>query len=297
MRVDMDQLPCGCLITSADRKILFANRYFSDVLDWRPETLIGQNLNAVLNKATQLFCESYVIPMVIREGRCCEVLVSLISPGGTTYPKVASVQKTPDGNLAWVFLEAENRDRLFRELEAARIAVQEQREQLEVMTRTDDLTGLANRRDLEMSARRVFLDADRSAAAVSVVILDIDRFKSINDTHGHDVGDQVICALADVLKSTCRESDIVARMGGDEFVCVLNNTDAAGAGALCERIHEVLASTMVDICPLTVSIGLAVKPSDTQMAFPDVLKLADQSLYTVKKNGRNATHMVIANSA
>lgn len=295
--VDIDHLPCGCLITSPDRKILYINQYFSEILDWHPEALADQDINLVFNKATQLFCESYVIPMVFREGQCLEVLVTLTSPDGATYQKVANVRKMPDGNLAWVFLPAANRDRLFKELEAARIAIQEQSEQLKILTRTDDLTGLSNRRDLEVFAKRVLLDADRCAVAVSLVMVDIDRFKAVNDAQGHDIGDQVILALGNVLKSTCRQSDIVARLGGDEFVCVLNNTDGSEASALCNRIHEAVAGIRVGECRITVSIGLAVKPHDKEIAFPDLLKLADQCLYIVKENGRNASHMMTANAA
>ncbi len=295
--VDTDDLPCGCLISTPDRRIVSVNRYFLDALGWQPEELTGEDMNIVLNKATWLFCETYVIPMVLREGQCREVLVSLISQDGTAFPRVASVRGMSNGNFAWVFLEAENRSRLFKELEAARLAIQEQREQLEVIARTDELTGLANRRDLEISARRVFLEANREAKAVSVVILDIDRFKSINDGYGHSAGDQVICALANALRRTCRKSDIVARMGGDEFVCVLGNTDAADAAALCRRIHEEVAQTQVGACHFTVSMGIAVKPFDTEIPFADVLKLADQCLYNVKENGRNASHLMTAHVA
>lgn len=297
MLIDVDQFPCGCLVTSPDREILFANQYFSQMLDWQPEELTGQNMNVLLNRAAQLFCESYVIPTIFREGQCYEFALPLTLRDGSSYPKVASVRKTPDGNLAWVFLEAEKRNKLFYELETARFALQAQREQLEEMTRTDELTGLANRRDLESSARGVLQNANRSGLTVSVLMMDIDRFKSINDTFGHDVGDRALCALANALKWTCRKSDIVARLGGDEFVCVLNNTDARDAGALCDRIHETVARTMPDTCPFTVSIGLAVKPRDAQIGFPDILKLADQALYTVKGNGRNTTHIVTASAA
>ncbi len=297
MTIDVDHLPCGCLITSPNQEVLKVNQCLLDSLDRQSEALIGQNMNMVMDKATQLFCESFVIPMVFREGICREVLVSLKSPDGKTFPKVANVSKMPDGTLAWVFIEAANREKLFKELETARLAVQDKREQLEMLARTDDLTGLANRRDLEIRAHRVFLDAERSGGAVSVVILDIDCFKTVNDTHGHGVGDQVLCAFADVLKSTCRESDIVARMGGDEFVCVLNNCGSSDARVLCERIHQAVARTLLDTCQFTVSIGLAVKPHDTQMEFSEVLKLADRCLYIVKKNGRNASFMMTASAA
>jgi diguanylate cyclase (GGDEF)-like protein len=266
-------------------------------MDWHPDALADQNINLVFNKATQLFCESYVLPMVVREGQCLEVLITLSSPDGATFPKVANVRKMPDGNLAWVFLEAESRNRLFKELETAQIAIQQQSEQLELLASTDELTGLSNRRDLEISAKRVLLDADRGAVAVSLVMLDIDRFKSVNDTHGHDIGDQVIRALADVLKSTCRENDIVARLGGDEFVCVLNNTDTSEATALCNRIQEAVAGIRVNACQITVSIGLVIKPHNRQVAFPEMLSLADQCMYIVKENGRNACHMLKVNAA
>ncbi len=295
--MDVDDLPCGCMIISPDRKILSINQYFSEMLDWHPKTLTGRNMNLVLNKATQLFCESYVIPMVFREGQCCEVLVTLTSPDGATYPKVANIRKTPDGNLAWVFLPAENRARLFKELEAARVAIQRQSEQLEMLARTDELTGLSNRRDLEICAKRVLLDADRCAVPVSLVMLDIDRFKPVNDTYGHEVGDQVIRAVGDALKSTCRENDLVARLGGDEFVCLLNNVEAGEAGALCQRIHEAVGRISVGACQITVSIGLAVKPVGAKMTLPDMLKLADQCLYIVKQNGRNASHTMTASAA
>lgn len=297
MTIDFDLLPCGCLITSPDREILSVNQYFCEALGWQPEALTGQNMTKLLNKATQLFCESYVIPTVFGEGQCCEVLVSLTGPSGEAFPTVANVCRMPDGNIAWVFLEAEKRNRLFEELERARVAIQEQREKLELLSRTDELTGLANRRELECSARRIFLDADRTAASVAVLMLDIDCFKSVNDTYGHDIGDQVICALAGVLKLTCRKNDVVSRLGGDEFVCVLNRTDSFEANALCERLHEAIARTMVDGCQFTVSIGLAVKPHAAQMDFPDVLKLADQCLYIAKENGRNTSHMMTANAA
>ncbi|MFS4580442.1 GGDEF domain-containing protein [Phaeobacter sp. C3_T13_0] len=294
--MDINHLPCGCLITSPDQKILSINRYFSEAFDWHVAALADQKLNLVLNKATQLFCESYVIPMVLREGQCLEVLITLCSPDGAVFPAVANVQKMPDGNLAWVLLPAENRNRLFKELEAARIALQEKSEQLEILARTDALTGLANRRDLEVSAKLLLLNADRSSVPVSLVLLDIDHFKAVNDVHGHDIGDQVICALADVLRSVCRESDIMARLGGDEFVCVLINTDEAEASALCHRIHEAVAGIGVKTCQITVSIGFSVKPNGAQMALSDMLKLADQCLYVVKRNGGNASHTRRANA-
>lgn len=270
---------------------MVANQYFSEKLGWAPSLLIGQDISTVFTSATRLFCESYVIPTVFKDGRCCEIAVSLTSTDGTAFPKIASIRQTPDGDHVWIFLEAEKRNRLFQELESARSAVQEQRELLDCMAHTDDLTGLANRRDLEVSARRVFLEAQRSCTPVAVLMMDIDHFKSINDTYGHEFGDKALCGLADALTLSCRKTDIVARLGGDEFVCVLNNTEIDDALELCDRIHESVAEIMLGLCRFTVSIGLAILPCGSKLAFSEVLKLADQGLYKAKDAGRNATQI------
>ncbi|MEM7671373.1 MAG: GGDEF domain-containing protein, partial [Pseudomonadota bacterium] len=214
-----------------------------------------------------------------------------LNSSGGSVPKVASVRRMPNGNLVWIFLEAENRNSLFHELESARHALQEQREQLELLALTDPLTGLSNRRDFENKGRHIFATARRSGRPVSVLMLDVDRFKALNDTYGHDAGDRALCVLADVLKSTCRESDSVARLGGDEFACLLSDTDFADATLLRDRIRIAVEET--DNLEVTVSIGIAEMADDAQIDLYELLKRADEALYSAKRAGRDRTPAMV----
>lgn len=283
--IDVDHFPCGCLVTTHDARIVFANQYFNEKLEWDIASLVGRRLDHILTKPTQLFCESYIIPTVLNEGQCCEVQVSLLKSGGASIQKVTSVRRMPNGNLAWIFLEAENRNRLFHELETARLALQEQREKLELLAVTDPLTGLANRRGFENDGRQVLVRARRSGRPVSALMLDVDLFKILNDTYGHDAGDKALCILAGILKSSCGDGDSVARMGGDEFACLLVDTDLGGAKLLCERIHGALGKDAGH--PFTVSIGIAELADDDETDLYEFLKRADDALYAVKLERTN----------
>lgn len=294
---DINQFPCGCLVTSPDCKILSANRYFLEQLNQDPKALTGRSINVLLNRASQLFCDSYIIPTLAHEGKCCEVQISLTSVDGDVVHKVASVRKMADGNLTWVFIEAQKRNALFNELETARLALQHQREELDELARTDALTGVANRRALDGAARRMFQDADISGQPVTVLMMDVDRFKHINDTYGHDVGDQALCALADALTMSVRKTDMVCRLGGDEFVCILRDTPLEHAKALCGRIHDAVATAMPDTCQFTISIGVAVHAPGDPADFHDILKRADRALYRAKDAGRANTQVELSSAA
>ncbi|WP_299741140.1 GGDEF domain-containing protein [uncultured Roseobacter sp.] len=289
--VDIDHFPCGCLITTRDQKILFSNKYFEEELGWNAKVLERASVHKVLTTASVAYCNSYIVPTVLKEGRCCESQLSVVDVTGARHPKVISVRRLPNGNFAWVFVEAEKRDKLFHELEATRLELQSEKEKLEQLSLTDALTGVANRRAFDDAARRIFADADRSGAAVAVLMMDIDNFKSINDAHGHEVGDEALLALSDVLKATCRAADTIARVGGDEFICILPNSSLEEAKLVCKRIHLALADRVTGVCKFTVSIGASWRPATSSRPFADILKLADMALYEAKKAGRNQTRI------
>ena len=161
---------------------------------------------------------------------------------------------------------------------------------LETMATTDGLTGLLNKRAMLDAAASKVAAASRFGRKLSVLIADIDFFKKVNDTYGHDVGDVVIKGLADILKKQKRTTDVVARFGGEEFVVLCEQTDEAGAILLGERIREELASTVFHtaIGPLTVtcSLGIATFPECAGQWDP-LFKAADDALYISKRNGRN----------
>jgi two-component system cell cycle response regulator len=163
-------------------------------------------------------------------------------------------------------------------------------QKLETMATTDGLTGLLNKRSmLDQGAAKVAA-AKRFGRKLSVLITDIDFFKKVNDTHGHDVGDVVIKGLADILQKQKRTTDVVARFGGEEFVVLCEQTDEAGAALLGERIREELESTVFNTAngPLSVtcSVGIATFPEAGQ-SWEELFKAADEALYTSKRTGRN----------
>lgn len=153
----------------------------------------------------------------------------------------------------------------------------------------DPLTGVNNRASLDAYLKHQVLVSERHKTSVSLIMLDIDLFKSINDTFGHVVGDIVLRAVANAIVKCTRDSDVVFRYGGEEFVVILTNTEGAGADFLAERIRQSVASLDIDVLAnhtsITVSAGVSqFRPGDCPIS---LLSRADARLYTAKKLGRN----------
>ena len=161
---------------------------------------------------------------------------------------------------------------------------------LETMATTDGLTGLLNKRAMLDQATAKVAAATRFGRKLSVLITDIDWFKKVNDTHGHDIGDVVIKGLADILERTKRATDVVARFGGEEFVILCEQTDEAGAALLGERIREELEKTVFNTpsgpLSVTCSVGSATFP-EAGRTWEELFKGADEALYCSKRTGRN----------
>jgi diguanylate cyclase (GGDEF)-like protein len=153
--------------------------------------------------------------------------------------------------------------------------------------RIDALTGLANRRALEEILAAEISRAQRFAHQLAVVLLDLDRFKEINDSFGHAAGDAMLRAVSRLLTSLARQGDTVARWGGEEFVVVLPETDLAGAQRFAERLRRAIEAHAVGEMKTSASCGVATMlPEDN---VEELLGAADQALYQAKSNGRNRT--------
>lgn len=176
-----------------------------------------------------------------------------------------------------------------QELEAAN-------RELDRQSRSDHLTGVLNRRGFEAQLKLNLASARRRTSPMSVIIIDLDHFKQVNDTHGHDVGDQVIRHLSDTLRQRLRDSDIIARIGGEEFAALLPDTDAKGAMILAEELVKVVASRQAPVVgKVTISAGVSqldVKLED----MGDLIKGADEALYVAKRSGRNQAILHDANA-
>jgi diguanylate cyclase (GGDEF)-like protein len=159
-------------------------------------------------------------------------------------------------------------------------------QRLEKLAATDPLTGLANRRGAEQSLAAELSRARRENQPLSCVLLDVDRFKRINDTIGHQTGDNLLCQISAILRRSIRAYDIVARWGGEEFLLVLPGAAVGAAGALAERIRREIERMPTQIGEaITVSGGVA--EFDRAYNFERTLGLADQRLYQAKAAGRN----------
>ncbi len=163
---------------------------------------------------------------------------------------------------------------------------------------TDALTGLCNRRAFLMESRRLVSRAWREGKPVSVLFVDADHFKAINDRYGHRFGDQVLRILAQRIASMSRATDLVARYGGEEFVLLLPDTDAATAERVAERIRrhvagdpiEAVGDTHAPSVEVTVSVGMATAmPDGCRTTLDDLVEAADGALYSAKGGGRNRT--------
>ncbi|MCA9791087.1 MAG: diguanylate cyclase, partial [Candidatus Eremiobacteraeota bacterium] len=163
-------------------------------------------------------------------------------------------------------------------------------EELRVLATTDSLTGAANRRRFLELAEQEFQRARRYPSPLAGVMLDADNFKAVNDNYGHDVGDQVLKALAGVVAAQLRVSEVFGRMGGEEFAIAMPSTDAQGAAIMAERLRQAVAALEVEArgekVRFTISIGIAeLTPADT--SFASILSRADAALYQAKAAGRN----------
>lgn len=164
------------------------------------------------------------------------------------------------------------------------------REQLEIMVRTDELSGLGNRRHFMESLHREAERSRRYQRPLSLVVLDIDRFKRINDTHGHHGGDAVIRQVGQILRRELREQDIICRMGGEEFAILMPETGEARAYAIADRLRELMMQAKLDggngDVSFTASFGVT-ELFPHEAGVEKMLQRVDNHLYRAKHHGRN----------
>lgn len=163
--------------------------------------------------------------------------------------------------------------------------------QLRLIAQSDHLTGALTRRGFAEQAEREINRSGRYDRPSSLIMLDLDHFKSINDSHGHGVGDDVLRHVAEIIKATIRPSDVLGRLGGEEFGILLTETGAEDARIAAERIRHAIATSPLVVSPalsisVTASLGVASITEDVS-AFADWLKAADELLYSAKHAGRN----------
>ncbi|MCG8617218.1 MAG: diguanylate cyclase, partial [Desulfobacterales bacterium] len=195
--------------------------------------------------------------------------------------------------VAWIlwwnrklFAQKEKTEKALGQLQAAQVELKEKNEMLEKLSITDQLTSLYNRLKLDTVLEEEFQRSKRYGNVFGVIMTDIDRFKQVNDTHGHQVGDKVLTGFADLLVGTVRTVDTVGRWGGEEFLIICPETDRDGLLHLAENLRRVIAAHSFDtVGQVTASFGVTLY--DGHPTVDAMISRADEALYLSKENGRN----------
>jgi diguanylate cyclase (GGDEF)-like protein len=169
------------------------------------------------------------------------------------------------------------------------LKMQEMKKELERLAYTDPLTSAFNRRYFLSAAKKEILRSSRYGHSLTLLMVDIDHFKSVNDTYGHDIGDEALKITVTTILKALRSEDILGRFGGEEFIILLPETNAVGAELVAQRIRQVVSEIIINTgqkaVSFTVSVGVAeIKKNET---IEEMQKRADEALYKAKENGRN----------
>ncbi len=233
-------------------------------------------------------------------GRVIEQLPEAVSLAAAAFSRDVGEMRdydalVADANRALVDLNAQYEgmvrqlQALIGQKESLEKELRETNERLAVQATTDELTGLPNKRALQVALHRDMAQARRENQTLSLVVIDIDHFKSFNDTWGHALGDEVLRVVGKTLKENVRTADLPARYGGEEFVIILPHTGKHSAKAVAERVRRALEETKVQgpSGPLHVTASFGIASSDGSDAPEELFVKADDALYQAKRSGRN----------
>lgn len=262
-------------------------------------------------RAAEPDVEMVVVSLMLREGDGLRLCAQLRSLQATRQVPILALVEQGDHDRLAKALDLGVNDYLVRPIEAneliarTRTQIRRRRYQLRLrdsyersisLAHTDSLTGLYNRRYASTHFASLFESAKAAGKPIGVMMIDIDHFKQINDTHGHAVGDEVLRAIANRLGQHLRSFDTVARWGGEEFVVIMPEADARVAAGVAERLRKRIASAPIAVSApvgqitVTASFGVAIAEPNTESA-EELMNAADAALYAAKRGGRNRIEM------
>lgn len=312
VRAALDVLAEGVILADDEENIVLSNRSFAEKLNTTPNEMLGRTLSGLpwINPEQKSGSIHYAWQETLHKGRVVTGVPMYLATeqhGMRTVMVNSAPIADEKGHVRGAIItfddvtqmeekNAELEDML-RMLKDTQDKIHRQNQELQTLAAKDPLTGCLNRRGLFDNLNPAFDRAERSGGKLSCVMCDIDHFKAINDTHGHNVGDKVIRTVAEILRSGARESDIIARYGGEEFCLILPGLSLQQGSEMAERLRRTLAALDSDGIKVTASFGVSameVLPVNAE----GLLKQADVALYRAKRSGRNrvVTHTLPADN-
>ncbi len=288
-RAFMDNSPLVAFLKSYDGCYTYVNQPFLRRFDFKEEQVIGHDDTQLWPLIAAELREHDL--SVLKGGEMVSLIETVPTPDGQD--RFWQVYKFPlkrggGGNrlLAGVALDVTENKKYEQQLEQSQAKLEAALARVEEQSVTDALTGLRNRRAFEQKMAEEFERVTRYNVPLSLLMLDVDKFKSFNDTFGHPAGDDLLQNLARLLEEKARGADFLARYGGEEFVVILPNTEREGAFILAERFRRAIEGAAWRQRAITISIGIATVSEHIQNA-QDLLQEADKALYQAKNSGRN----------
>lgn len=276
----VEEAPEGFLILDSQARVMAMNRRFREATGFGPEALIGRR--------PKLF------EAAVQGSDFLERVLKHLETNESWQGEVWNRHQDGSARLEWLTINrVQNPDGTIRQLVAVFSDIRDQKEvqaRLHYLAYYDGLTGLPNRELFSDHLKLALVRARREHHLVALMFLDLDRFKNINDTLGHQMGDRVLSALAGRLRESVREGDTIARLGGDEFTVILPDLDSVDdAATVAEKILNGFSSPLgldEQEFHLTASIGISIAPRDGE-EIDTLLKNADTAMYQAKELGRN----------
>ncbi|HQO28145.1 MAG TPA: EAL domain-containing protein, partial [Accumulibacter sp.] len=276
----------GVVVTDAEQTILTVNEAFTTLTGYTSEEVIGKKPSLLRSERTS--------------NELYEEMWNKVHSHGVWAGQIWNRRKNGETYLEWLTISAVrdnyghvvNYVGMFSDITAARASQQ----RIEYLATHDELTGLPNRTLFNDRLQLALARARRSQESIGVVFIDLDNFKVVNDTLGHDSGDQLLCQAAKRLLDCVRSEDTVARLGGDEFVVLLESTDRQHASQTAERLLKTLSGSYRfddDDCFISGSIGVSIFPDDAEDASA-LMRNADSAMYRAKDQGKNTFHFFTA---
>lgn len=292
VRNALDTLAEGVLVVDENQHIMFANRHIADAVNEPVKAIIGRSVKDLP------WANEDGDPFKNPEEDLQDKELTLQPKDGIR--KVFKINRSPimdeDGRHRGALLsfdditvlrqQHDDLQQAMQEVEQSRAEVAKQNEQLTYLATRDSMTGCFNRRWFMETFEKIWQSGQRYRHPVSCIMVDVDHFKAVNDTHGHATGDDVLKQVAEVLLDTTRDSDVVCRYGGEEFCILLPHVDLAGAVVAAERYRQAISKLKFEDLTITASLGCSDREQGCELA-EQMLDQADQALYHAKRTGRN----------